>query len=147
MAKLNLNALKSSLNSLEELLENKKNFAKEYTKFFGEESYKKMDRHLRSGAIKEFETTFELVWKILRRYIMMNHNIPDSTLQYRNVFRYAGEYGYISNVDYWFEVKSTRNETVHIYDEVIADEVFLAISTFVVETRKIINSLEELSSI
>ena len=76
---------------------------------------------IRDAAIKRFEYTFELAWKLFKRLAKQDGIEVNSP---RQAIRAAFQLGIISDVDLWFEMLEGRNLTTHTYNEEIADRVF-----------------------
>lgn len=73
-----------------------------------------------SGAIQNFEFTFELAWKTLKkRGEGLGRLIPTP----REAFSYALAAGFISDDQLWVEMIRDRNRTVHAYDRAEADAI------------------------
>lgn len=77
---------------------------------------------VRDATIQRFEYTFELSWKLLKRYIESEHNVIESSI--KNILRESGKLGLIDNVEDWFCYLDARNSTSHTYNETTAEEVF-----------------------
>ena len=77
---------------------------------------------LRAGVIQNFEFTYELCWKFMKRWIEMNVN-PEAAdgVTRRELFRRAAENKLIVDVDLWMDFHKARNATSHIYNEDIAE--------------------------
>ena len=82
----------------------------------------------RDAAIQRFKYTFELSWKVLRRYFKINNNLE--IFNVKDIFREAGKQGLIEKVEKWFEYLEARNLTSHTYDEAIADKVYTKAKEF-----------------
>jgi nucleotidyltransferase substrate binding protein (TIGR01987 family) len=54
----------------------------------------------------------------------------ESTKTPRETLKKAFEIGIISDGHLWLEALTNRNQTSHIYDEIIADKIINEISTF-----------------
>ena len=98
---------------------------------------------IRAGAIKQFEITYELSWKLLRRWLNTNitPGIADD-LTKRQLFRLAAENRLIADVDVWMEHHKARNNTAHIYDQKIAEQVYDATREFAHDARHLLAALE-----
>ncbi len=77
---------------------------------------------IRDSAIKRFELTFDLAWKTLKAFLEDYHNITCASP--RNCFREAFRVGLIEYDEYWIQLTSVRNYTVHTYQEAFAEEVY-----------------------
>lgn len=76
---------------------------------------------VRDAAIQRFEFTYELVWKTLKKILAkrgVEANSPTT------VFRMAAKDKIIENVDTWFDFINFRNQTVHVYNPIIAEEIY-----------------------
>jgi nucleotidyltransferase substrate binding protein (TIGR01987 family) len=98
---------------------------------------------LRSGVIKNFEIAYESCWKYMKKWLEMNiePNVA-SGVPRREFYRIARENGLIQDVREWWEFHRSRNETVHIYDEVVAEDVFEVSQRFVAAANRFIADLE-----
>ena len=98
---------------------------------------------LRAGLIKHFEFTYELGWKLMRRWVRdFFGSSVDALYTRRDVFRYAGEAGLIRDVERWMAHHDARNLTSHTYDEETATRVLAAIPGFLEDCRELIHVLE-----
>lgn len=98
---------------------------------------------LRAGVIQNFEFTYELCWKFMKRWLEFNvsRSIVDGVPR-RELFRIAAENLLIDEVEIWMRFHEARNQTSHIYDPVISEEVFQIAVSFVVEARKLLETLK-----
>ncbi len=97
---------------------------------------------VRDATIQRFEYTFELSWKILKRYIeSQNHTLEPSI---KNVFREAGKLGLIESVEDWFDFLEARNLTSHTYEESIAERVYTVAIEFEKSAQFLLKRLEKL---
>ena len=80
-----------------------------------------------AGVIQNFEFTYELCWKFMKRWIEMNitKDAADGVTR-RELFRMAAENKLIEDVNLWMELHKSRNETSHTYDENVAKRVLEA---------------------
>lgn len=99
----------------------------------------KADAIVRDAAIQRFEFTFELVWKTLRK-ILLKRGIEANSP--KTVFRLAAKDGIILNVDEWFTFISYRNQTSHVYNEAIAEEIYIHLTEFQKLTNQLIAKLQ-----
>jgi nucleotidyltransferase substrate binding protein (TIGR01987 family) len=99
---------------------------------------------LKSGAIQNFEFTYELAWKFMKRWLEGNlgSTYVDGVSR-RELFRLAAESRLIGNVDQWMDYHHARNLTSHTYDEAKAQEVFEAATRFAADARKLLRAIEE----
>jgi nucleotidyltransferase substrate binding protein (TIGR01987 family) len=97
-----------------------------------------------SGVIQNFEFTYELSWKFIKRWL--EHNLGSSHVDgvtRRELFRLAAEHQLISSVDDWMFFHQARNQTSHTYDEKTAREICLAAEKFLPLAQVLLNRLEE----
>jgi len=101
---------------------------------------------LRSGLIQTFETTYELCWKSMKRWLEMNFS-PDevSGVNRREFYRICAENSLIDDVNQWMEFHQARNRTSHTYNEIVAEEVFAVALTFLPHAQGSLKRLEERS--
>ena len=82
---------------------------------------------IRDSAIKRYEWTFELSWKLMKSVLRFHGISCDSP---RQCIREAYSIGIISDIEIWFEALANRNQSSHIYNEHIADEIFKYVNKF-----------------
>lgn len=100
----------------------------------------------RMAAIQAFEFTYELSYKMLKRFLEMTEASPegidDSTFQ--GLIRLASERGLLlSDLPAWMEYRKQRGTTSHAYDSDKALLVFEAIPAFAREARFLRDKLKE----
>jgi nucleotidyltransferase substrate binding protein (TIGR01987 family) len=86
---------------------------------------------IRAGVIQNFEFTYELCWKFMKRWLGINISsaVVDG-ISRKELFRLAAESRLISDVETWFEYNNLRNETAHTYDTKTAKDVYEAALRF-----------------
>ncbi|MBY0379723.1 MAG: nucleotidyltransferase substrate binding protein [Burkholderiales bacterium] len=98
---------------------------------------------LKSGVIQNFEVTYELAWKMIKRWLEQNFSSDYvAGVTRRELFRLARESLLISDVDKWVLYHKARNETSHTYDAITADEVFIIAQGFIHDAKKLLVILE-----
>ena len=100
------------------------------------------NEYIRDAVIQRFEFTFELAWKMMKRYFEWNQRLSESNV--KNIFREAGNQGLISSVENWFAYHKARNETSHTYNEDKAEEIFALAQSFEKDCLALIEKLEKL---
>ncbi len=102
-------------------------------------------RLIRTACVKTFEYTYELSWKMMKRYLEMTTESPDEVDQfsYRELIRKAAERDLIDNAERWFSYREERNITSHTYDEVKADEVIAAARKLVGDAERLLSELKK----
>jgi len=98
-----LNSFVKCLGRLEEILGKEKNITN------------------RDAAIKRFEFTVELGWKLVQKFLREQEIICRSP---RECLDEAFKFGMIDDDPKWLQMIKDRNLTTHTYDENLADEVY-----------------------
>ncbi len=99
---------------------------------------------IRAGVIQNFEFTYELCWKFMRRWL--DGNLGSTYIEgvsRRQLFRLSAEHKLIDDIDKWMEYHETRNETSHTYDEDIAEDVFETAREFISDAETLLKALED----
>lgn len=99
---------------------------------------------IKAGVIQNFEFTYELCWKYMKRWLEENisRDIVDGVPR-NELFRRAAESRLIDEVNKWFGFHRARNNTSHIYDPVIAKDVYSTAKDFLPEAKLLYTRLEE----
>ncbi len=97
---------------------------------------------IRAGVIKNFETTYELSWKLIARWLKTHVGSEADGVTRRELFRLAAENRLIPDVDLWMGHHVARNDTAHVYDEGKADQVYRATMDFAHDARRLLEILE-----
>ncbi|GAA5819440.1 MAG: nucleotidyltransferase substrate binding protein [Methanobrevibacter sp. CfCl-M3] len=99
-------------------------FAKEIeTKYSDEIFYAK--EGARASVIQHFEYTYELSWKMMKRFLEIDIGDQADALSRKGLFRMIGEKQLISEFEPWNEFNNARNKTSHTYNEDVAKEVYI----------------------
>ena len=97
---------------------------------------------LRAGVIQNFEFTYELCWKFMKRWLEKNlGSVYVDSVSKKELFRLAAEHQLIMEVEPWFEYHRARNETSHVYDEGKADAVYAVAVPFSRAARAFLEKL------
>lgn len=108
------------------------------------DSLGKVDRDImRDGIIQRFDYTFELAWKMIKRYLEMFGLEKADALNNRELFRVGFENGLIKDTKAWFDYLTDRNQTSHICDEDIASDVFASANKFLPDVQYLLSKLKE----
>lgn len=136
--KLDLSSLRKAIESLEKTLKVAEN--KELAAGLDDDA----KDAIRAGGIQNFEFTYELCWKFMRRWLGINvgSTYVDGVTR-RELFRLSAENRLITDVDQWMEYHDARNETAHTYNEDTADDVFETSRIFLADAKKLLEALEE----
>ena len=134
---LELDNLKKSVEALADLIEVSENDER-----MGQLS--EVERNgIRSGVIQNFEITYELSWKLMKRWLntYIGSDVADGVTR-RELFRHAAENRLIPDVDLWMDHHNARNETSHIYNQDKAALVYRATMEFTHDARLLLRELE-----
>ena len=99
---------------------------------------------IKAGVIQNFEFTYELCWKFMKRWLEVNIGTAyvDGVTR-RELFRLSVENKLIEDVDQWMEYHDARNETSRTYDQDTADDIFQVAQTFFSDAFELLQILEE----
>jgi len=129
---LDLSSLKKAVGSLKEVLE--------------ELSRNKTNKFVKDSAIQRFEYTYELAYKMLRRFLEIDEHDKQEIQEmgFSNTIRTANQKGLLLNdLEKWLVYRQKRNITSHVYDENKADDVILIIPDFFKEAEFLLDKLSE----
>lgn len=99
---------------------------------------------LRAGVIQNFEFTYELCWKFMKRWLENNLGATYvDGVSRKDLFRLAAEQRLIENIEGWMEYHYARNLTAHTYNLDKAQEVFLSAQKFIRDAKLLLNRLIE----
>ncbi len=135
--KLDLSSLRKAVDSLERTLK-----VAADTRFMDSLADDQKDA-VRAGVIQNFEFTYELCWKFMKRWL--EGSLGSSHVEgvaRRELFRLAAESRLISDVDKWMEYHDARNETSHTYDEETAEDVSETAGKFIRDAKAFLKALE-----
>ena len=99
---------------------------------------------LRDGVIQRFEYTYELSWKMLKRYLEATLPNPEEVdgMSFQALIRTGSEQGLLlSGWDSWVRYRKAHGATSHAYDEEKAREVFRIVPEFLQEARYLLDRL------
>ena len=86
---------------------------------------------LRSGVIQNFEVAYEQCWKMMKRWLEVNISSTTADgVTRRELFRLIAENRMIEDVEQWMRYHEARNQTSHIYEPEIAENVYMATQDF-----------------
>ena len=101
-----------------------------------------LDDLARDGLIQRFEFTFELSWKMLKRYLEEFGLEKVDGLNNRDLFRVGFEQGLLDEPEAWFHYLKMRNQSSHIYDADKAAAVFASAREFQQAAQQLLDRLE-----
>ncbi|MXZ38890.1 MAG: nucleotidyltransferase [Holophagales bacterium] len=134
--KLDLTAINDAIAQLEEALE-----------YHGSEVAARdpaLKLHLRAAAIQAFEFTYELSFKMIKRYLEQASENPAlfDEMSFSAIMRDAFQRGLLrSELASWKEYRKLRGTTSHTYDEDKARVVFESVPAFLREARYVRDQL------
>lgn len=77
---------------------------------------------VRDSAIKRFEFTFDLSWKLIKAFLEEEKGIK--CFSPKDCFREAYHQNLIDYDDFWLKMTDWRNDAVHTYGEEFADSFY-----------------------
>lgn len=77
---------------------------------------------IRDSAIKRFEFTFDLSWKLIKAFLEEEKGIK--CVSPKECFREAFRQGLIDYNEFWTKITDLRNRAIHTYGEKFADELY-----------------------
>jgi nucleotidyltransferase substrate binding protein (TIGR01987 family) len=100
--------------------------------------------HLQAGAIQAFEFTYELCFKMLKRFLQETEPNPSeiSLLTFRDMMRLGYERELLkAELPEWENFRKNRGTTSHTYDQRKAEEVLAGIPAFLSEARHLLQAI------
>jgi len=98
---------------------------------------------IRAGVIQNFEFTYELCWKFMKRWLEGNLGATYvDGVSRRELFRIAAESRLITDVEQWVKYHNARNETAHTYDSAKAGEIAAVAAVFAGDAKKLLQILQ-----
>lgn len=101
---------------------------------------------LRAATIQAFEFTYELSWKMLKRYLELTEPNPQEidSLSFTDLIRTGNEKGLLmSDLREWKVYRNERSITSHTYDEEKAAMVFAQVPQFLKEAQHLLQQLKQ----
>lgn len=98
---------------------------------------------MRDGVIQRFEYTFELSWKMLKRYLEEYGLERVDFLTNRDLFRVGYEQGMLRDAEAWLDYLKKRNLASQTYDAATATPVYLSARAFLQDGRFLLERLRE----
>ena len=109
-------------------------------------NHPRLKRHLRAAVIQAFEFTYELSFKMLKRYLELTSANPSeiNNLSFKNIIREGYKQGLLrSELSVWSKFRQNRGTTSHTYNEVKAVDVFEGTQEFLFEAQDFLSRLHE----
>ncbi len=98
---------------------------------------------MRDGVIQRFEYTFELAWKMLKRYLEEYGLEKVDSLTNRDLFRVGFEQGLLRDAEPWLAYLKSRNLPSHTYDQATAQAVYQSGKDFLQDARFLLTQIRE----
>lgn len=98
----------------------------------------------RDATIQRFEVTYEVAYKMLKRYLEMTAANPAAIdeMAFADLIRTGSEQRLLrSGWDKWKDYRKARGTTSHTYDEAKAKEVAAIIPDFLLEAQSLFSEL------
>jgi nucleotidyltransferase substrate binding protein (TIGR01987 family) len=135
--KLDFSALQKAIHSLNEAIESTSDES------FMSSLSEAQQRTMCAGVIQNFEFTYELSWKMLRRQLRAEEGEEDvSVLSRKDLFRLAAQKKILEGPESWFIFHHARNSTSQTYDEKIAKEVYQVAVQFLPKAELLLSALQ-----
>ena len=96
---------------------------------------------MRDGVIQRFEYTFELAWKLVKRYLEEYGLERVDSLTNRDLFRVGHEQSLLRDAEAWLNYLKSRNLTSHTYEPATAEIVFQSAKAFLADARYLLDQL------
>lgn len=103
--------------------------------------------YIRDATIQRFAFTYELASRFLQRFLSREFGkgvVAGWTR--KELFRAAGQKGWIDDVERWLQFHQARNLTSHVYDERIADQVYQSARAFADAAERLCQHLERVNA-
>ena len=141
---MNSNPTKLDLTSLEKAITSLTQLAQRVA---DEDFMSKQDQVVRfglqAGLIQNLEFTYEICWKMMKRWLEINAT-PNSIdgVTRRELFRLAAENRLIEDVEDWMAYNAARNQTSHQYDSALAEDILTLIDDFARAAQRLLDNLK-----
>jgi nucleotidyltransferase substrate binding protein (TIGR01987 family) len=93
---------------------------------------------VRDGVIQRFEVAMDLSRKMLIRVLKEKFALDDITANNKTFIRESARFGLIADAESWMVHLEARNNSSHIYDAVLAAQVFSDVPKFLDDARDLL---------
>ena len=101
-------------------------------KVIGTELPELMQEAVAESVIQRFETSYDCIWKVLKRYLLEGLGIPEVPNSPKPIFRMANENNlFVSSLEQWLSYADARIGTSHDYSGEKAKDALLLMSDFI----------------
>ena len=97
----------------------------------------------RAAVIQHFEFSYELCWKMMKRFLEMDVGTEADVLTRKDLFRLSAEKRLIADFDHWVAYHQARNRISHVYDEDTASEVYETAKQFSDDLKAFVDTMEQ----
>ncbi len=95
---------------------------------------------IRDAAIKRFEFTFDLSWKLIRAFLDEKKGIVCASP--KDCIKEAYRRGLIEYAELWIDMPDWRNRIVYEYSEEYADDLYKKLPLVLAAFQKLIRAVE-----
>ena len=101
------------------------------------------NQFVRDSVVKRFEFTYEISWKLMRRFLETEVGDAPDMWTRKELFRRAIKNHLIDSYDDWVQYHEARNLTAHTYNEVKAKEVLEIARKFLPSAKSLLERMNE----
>ena len=94
---------------------------------------------VRDSAIKRFEFTLDLSWKLVKTCLEETHGVIVASP--KEAVRQAYKQGLIDYDEKWLEMIDDRNEIVHMYKEELAEKLYTKLKDYLHLFNKLLENI------
>ena len=93
-----------------------------------------MKEAVKESVIQRFETCYDCLWKILKRYLIEDKGLPEIPNSPKPILKLAGQNNlFTSSVEQWLKYADARTSTAHDYSGEKAEETLLIVGDFIAD--------------
>jgi nucleotidyltransferase substrate binding protein (TIGR01987 family) len=96
---------------------------------------------IRDASIQRFEFTLDISWKTLKAFLEEKKGVVSASP--KECFREAYRQGIIEYDEDWIKLVDMRNETVHTYNEEIAERIYSALPDALKHFESLLRTIKE----
>lgn len=94
------------------------------------------------SVIQRFETCYDCLWKVLKRYLVEALGVVDPPNSPKPVFRLANENGLLASpLDRWLDYADLRTGTAHDYDGEKARQSLASVADFIADATTLYETM------